>query len=110
MNWQDQLASLRQSLPDTPTEPAVTPIAETPLTEPHQQLHIRYERKGRAGKAATIIGGFTLDAEQMAAIAAQMKKSIGVGGSWRDDEILLQGDCREQAARWLRSRSHRVNM
>ena len=105
MNWQDQLASLRSSLPEGDA-PAHAPEAETSI--PVQHLHIRYERKGRAGKPATIIGGFTLPPEQMAELAADLKKSIGVGGSWRDDEILLQGDCREAAARRLRALPHKV--
>ena len=105
MNWQDQLASLRSSLPEGDA-PAHAPESETSI--PVQHLHIRYERKGRAGKPATIIGGFTLPSERMAELAADLKKSIGVGGSWRDDEILLQGDCREAAARLLRSHSHKV--
>ena len=105
MNWQDQLASLRSSLPEGE---APAPAPETQPSIPVQHLHIRYERKGRGGKSATIIGGFTLGPDRMAELAADLKKSLGVGGSWRDDEILLQGDCREAAALWLRSHSHKV--
>lgn len=105
MDWQDQLASLRSSLPEGES-PAPAPEPDTQL--PAQHLHIRFERKGRGGKSATIIGGFTLPPEQIASLAADLKKSLGIGGSWRDDEILLQGDCREAAARWLRSHSHKV--
>lgn len=105
MNWQDQLASLRSTLPEGED---AAPATESGVSTPTQHLHIRFERKGRGGKSATIIGGFTLMPDQMAEVAADLKKSIGVGGSWRDDEILLQGDCREAAARWLRSHSHKV--
>lgn len=108
MNWQEQLASLRSGLPAGAPEPDTPAETESCGETPRQNLHIRFERKGRAGKSATIIGGFTLTPEQMAAVAAQIKKSLGVGGSWRDDEILLQGDCRDAAKRWLTTHSHKV--
>lgn len=105
MNWQDKLASLRSTLPEGET---TAPATEPEVSTPTQHLHVRFERKGRGGKTATIIGGFTLSSEHIASLAADIKKSLGVGGSWRDDEILLQGDCREAAVRWLRSHSHKV--
>lgn len=111
MDWQQQLETPRNTLPgasDSPSEPADSGDTES-VTAP-QRLHIRFERKGRGGKTATIIAGFNLDESAMAEIAAQIKKSLGVGGSWRDDEILLQGDCRKAAAEWLRSHSHKVNL
>ncbi len=87
-DWRDSLRSL---LPDdhTPEEtqaPAPTPSKET------ARLDVIVERKGRGGKVATIISGFTVDDDQVAEIASQLKRKLGTGGSARGGEILIQGD------------------
>ena len=50
------------------------------------------ERKGRGGKTATIVAGFTVSDEAVAEIANQLKRRLGTGGSARGGEILIQGD------------------
>ncbi len=52
------------------------------------------ERKGRGGKTATIIEGFPGTDDELKALATRLKQQLGVGGSARDGEILIQGDCR----------------
>jgi translation initiation factor 1 len=58
------------------------------------KLRLDIERKGRAGKVATIISGFTLPPEEVERIAATLKSKLGTGGSARGGEILIQGDRR----------------
>ncbi len=55
-------------------------------------LHVLIDRKGRKGKTATIIEGFSCSDEEVADIAARLKTRLGTGGSSRGGEILLQGD------------------
>ena len=43
----------------------------------------------------------------MEALASEMKKKLGAGGSWRESEILIQGDRRDDAAAFLRSKGFR---
>ena len=52
--------------------------------------------KGRGGKQATIVTGFVCDDEALKTVASQLKRSLGVGGSARGGEILIQGDRRQQ--------------
>ena len=59
------------------------------------------ERKGRAGKQATIITGFTCDDEALKQVASKLKSSLGVGGSARGGEILIQGDFRARVLEQL---------
>ena len=60
------------------------------------RLDIVLERKGRGGKQATIITGFTCDDEALKQVASQLKRTLGVGGSARGGEILIQGDFRQR--------------
>lgn len=59
-------------------------------------LTLFYEKKGRAGKPATIITGFDHeDPEALCradTLASTLKKRLGCGGSARGGEILLQGN------------------
>ena len=67
-----------------------------------RRLNIVLERKGRGGKQATIITGFVADDEAIKQVASQLKRTLGVGGSARGGEILIQGDFRERVAEELR--------
>ena len=95
-NWLDSLQSLRDTMADADT-PAIDVPDVDDSTEERQtsRLDIVLERKGRAGKTATIITGFTVSDDAVADIAAQLKRSLGTGGSARGGEILIQGDRRK---------------
>lgn len=105
-DWKDALRALGASepLPDTPTDTS----DYQPQTH---DLTVFYEKKGRAGKAATIIAGFDPDPRAGALlqdVASRLKGALAVGGSARGGEILLQGDCRKRAAEELRKMGYRV--
>ena len=60
------------------------------------RLDIVLEKKGRGGKQATIVTGFNCDDEALKQVASTLKRSLGVGGSARGGEILIQGDFRQR--------------
>lgn len=99
-NLEDALRQFLDANPDLPAGPP-EPV-NTPAREPSQRLAVRLERKGRAGKVATIISGFTLPPDRVADIASQLKSRLGAGGSARGSEILIQGDRRADLPRLLR--------
>lgn len=66
------------------------------------RLDIVFERKGRAGKQATIVTGFTCDDQALKQVASRLKSNLGVGGSARGGEILIQGDFRQRVLDLLR--------
>lgn len=73
-----------------------------------KNLHVIMERKGRAGKTATIITDFTMPDDELQALARQLKTKLGTGGSVRGNEILIQGDRRAQVMEILRGLGHKV--
>lgn len=110
-DWKDALAGLMASgnIPEDKTPDSREPKEdEKPGAYPKQELNVVFERKGRGGKLATIIEGFTLSDDKVAEIATKLRRSLGTGGSSRGGEILLQGDCRPKAAALLRAMGFRV--
>jgi translation initiation factor 1 len=78
--------------PEEVQQPAADPLAQQGKT----RLDIVLERKGRGGKQATIVTGFVCDDEALKQVASDLKRQLGVGGSARGGEILIQGDFRQR--------------
>jgi translation initiation factor 1 len=74
--------------------------AET-LPPAKQKLRIRLETKHRAGKAVTIVDGFSGKEEDLQDLGKKLKTFCGTGGSAKDGEIIIQGDQREKVKQWL---------
>ena len=68
-----------------------------------QQLRLAMERAGRGGKTVTIVRGFTGSPEELEELCKTLKQKIGVGGSAKEGEIILQGDHRPKVAELLKS-------
>ncbi len=64
-------------------------------------LRVYLERKGRGGKAVSIIKGLTLSEERMKEMCKMLKSKCGVGGSVKDAEIIIQGDQRDRLIKEL---------
>ena len=98
-DWHDSLKAL---LGDQPVENEQPTAAEAPAAEVERsRMDIVTERKGRGGKVATIITGFTISDDAVADIAARLRRQLGTGGSARGGEILIQGDRSADVARVL---------
>lgn len=106
MDWKDALSALRGAAPEPAPEPA-EPEKAAPKAKP-ESLTVIIDRSHRRGKEATIVFGFKRSDEEVASLASEMKKQLGIGGSSRDGEILLQGDVRDRAAKWLADKGHKV--
>lgn len=108
MDWKDTLAALGAS--GTLPEGADPQPEEQPRAAKKPTLRVLLDRKGRKGKSATIIEGFTEPDDEVADVARMLKQSIGVGGSSRGGEILIQGDWRDRAAELLRAKGYKVTI
>lgn len=105
MDWKDSLASLMADMSEEETAEIHAGPAETlaPESVEKARLDILLDKKGRKGKAATIVCGFTIGDEAVEEVAASLKKRLGTGGSARGGEILIQGDKRPQVEAALRA-------
>lgn len=109
MDWKASLESLKEAMPDEPdTAPAdaaeiVPADVSVPFPEEKARLDIMLDKKGRKGKAATIIAGFTVDDPTVEEISRRLKQRLATGGSARGGEILIQGDKRQQVEAALKA-------
>lgn len=109
MDWKDALSGLLsegnlpdgEDLPVQESEAAKTEIQRNPL-------HVLKERKGRAGKVATIVEGFVCSEQELQDVARKLKQTLGTGGSARGGEILIQGDVVDRVRQLLRTFGYKV--
>lgn len=96
-DWKDALSALRANLnePENEDNHQIAMEEVKPKFLQNDPLYIVTDRKGRNGKTATIIEGFTIQKEEVEEIARKLKQKLGVGGSTRNNEILIQGDYKE---------------
>lgn len=109
-DWKDALSALRGNL-DEPKEPEKTenePVQESGLEVQKTPLTVMTDKKGRNGKTATIIEGFSVNQKRVEEIAKNLKQKLGVGGSVREGEILIQGDHKEAVKKFLQNLNFKV--
>lgn len=71
-------------------------------------VRVRREVKGRRGKTVTTIAGVPLASDALRALAAELKRRCGSGGSVSDEVIEIQGDHRDVLVAELEARGYRV--
>lgn len=101
-DWHSALSALASQMGPVADQTDSPDPDDEPEGTPKQKLRVDIEKKGRGGKTATIISGFTAGDEEIEAIASRLKKKLGVGGSARGGEILIQGSRREEVTAALR--------
>jgi len=72
-------------------------------TEP---LICKYEK--RKGKPITIIEGFNGSSNDFKILAKEIKTWLSVGGSFKDDSIIIQGDYRDKIMKLLQEKGFKV--
>lgn len=85
------------------TKGATSDATMTSVQKRAQKLRLAMERAGRGGKTVTIVRGFTGSQEELEELCKTLKQKIGVGGSAKEGEIILQGDHRPKLAELLKS-------
>ena len=76
---------------------------------PNQQfLEALFSNKGRAGKTVTVITGFIGSESDIKVLGKFLKTKCGVGGSTKDNEIIIQGNYREKIMEILEKEGYNV--
>lgn len=103
MKSTDMQSALQAFLANNPDLPEGEEIQETRAETPRRnfRMDVILEKKGRAGKQATIVTGFQGSDEELLELASVIKRRLATGGSARGGEILIQGDRRRDVVALL---------
>lgn len=94
-DWKQRLNVVYSTNPDYKYETDAGEEQET-LPPAQQKLCISLDRSGRAGKTVTLVTGFVGTTTDVKHLGRQLKTLCGVGGTVKNQEILVQGDCRQK--------------
>lgn len=72
-----------------------------------QKIKILLEKR-KKGKVVTVITNLVLDENDSKKLGKALKNACGVGGTSKQQQIELQGDCGQKAREWLISQGWRV--
>ena len=102
MDLKDQLKNLfpeHQETPEPVQEKSNVWLQEEPIL-------CKYEK--RKGKPITILDGYNGATADFKILAKEIKKKLSVGGSFKDDKIIIQGDYRDQIMQILKDKGFKV--
>jgi len=103
MDLKDQLKNLfpEHEEKDIPQQevPETLWIQENPLI-------CKYEK--RKGKPITIIEGYTGANQDLKMLAKEIKQLLSVGGSFKNEQIIIQGDYRDRIMDFLKQKGFKT--
>lgn len=103
MDLKDQLKNL---FPEhLPSDEAET-VEETTVWLQEEPLLCTYEK--RKGKPTTIIEGYNGAEKDFKQLTKEIKQLLSVGGSFKNDQIILQGDYRDKIMGFLKEKGFKV--
>jgi translation initiation factor 1 len=73
-------------------------------------VRIFRDRGNRGGKVVTVVRGLRARGPALEAVAAELKRLCGAGGTVKDGVVEIQGDHRERVAERLRALGHTVKL
>lgn len=103
MDLEDQLKKL---FPDHEPEGTQETEKEPDFWVQDDPLLCKYEK--RKGKPITIIEGYTGATADFKLLAKELKQLLGVGGSFKNEQIIIQGDYRDKIMEYLKGNGFRV--
>lgn len=104
MDLQDQLKNL---FPDhIQEEPVENQEEASNIWMQDDPIICKYEK--RKGKPITILEGYTGDSDDFKILAKEIKTKLSVGGSFKDDKIIIQGDYRDKIMKMLKEKGFNV--
>ena len=104
-DWKNRLNVVYSTNPDYQY---ITNEEEEPDTLPKekQPLRISLDKRNRGGKIVTLITGFVGKEEDLQELSKFLKVKCGVGGSAKENEMIIQGDFRTKVLELLRKEGY----
>jgi|SRR5690606_1161951 len=103
MDLRDQLKNL---FPDHVPSEEETTEPENEIWMQDEPIICKYEK--RNGKPQTILEGYTGADDDFKQLAKEIKKHLSVGGSFKEEKIIIQGDYRDKIMQFLKDKGFKV--
>ena len=103
MDLEDQLKNL---FPDHVSEKNDNAKEKSDVWLQEEPIICKYEK--RKGKPITILEGYTGATTDFKKLAKELKTKLSVGGSFKDDKIIIQGDYRDRIMSILKEKGFNV--
>ena len=98
---------LKKLFPDhQPLEEEKEEIPTHELFVQKEPMICKYEK--RKGKPTTIISGYEGEDEDFKILAKEIKSKLAVGGTFKDGEIIIQGDYRDKIMKILQDKGFKT--
>lgn len=105
MDLQDQLKNLFPNH-QIANEPEAIEEKEHKLFVQQEPMICKFEK--RKGKPTTIISGYEGEEEDFKILAKEIKSKLAVGGTFKDGEIIIQGDFRDKIMKILQEKGFKT--
>lgn len=105
MDLQEQLKKL---FPDHEISTESEEVNEEPHTLFIQKEPILCKYEKRKGKPTTIISDYDGSDDDFKLLAKEIKSKLAVGGSFKDGEIIIQGDYRDKIMKLLQDKGFKT--
>jgi translation initiation factor 1 len=76
------------------------------LNPGQQKLKVRLDKRQRAGKAVTLVEGFSGNEKDLEDLGKKIKTFCGTGGSVKEGLIIIQGDQRDKVIQYLQNNGY----
>jgi translation initiation factor 1 len=104
MDFKDQLKNLFPDHVPLPKEEQISEDKELWIQD--EPMICKFEK--RKGKPTTIIEGYNGSDEDFKILAKELKTKLSVGGSFKEDSIIIQGDYRDKIMTILKEKGFKV--
>jgi len=103
MDLEDQLKKL---FPEHEVSEEIIENKEKKLWLQEEPMICKYEK--RKGKPTTIIEGYTGATSDYKRLAKEIKQLLSVGGSFKNEQIIIQGDYRDRIMKFLQDKGFKT--
>ncbi|MDG2052217.1 MAG: translation initiation factor [Flavobacteriaceae bacterium] len=103
MDLQDQLKNL---FPEHQPSDEDAKVEGSSIWLQEDTMICKYEK--RKGKPVTIIEGYTGADSDFKQLAKEIKKMLSVGGSFKNEQIIIQGEYRDEIIDFLKNKGFKV--